>query len=126
MEERSGSLGSLRRSNRARVVRAMSAAGVSSRAGIARRTGLSRSTVSNIVAELQDEGLVVAREANGHAPARSGGRPPNLISLDPTAGLAVGIDLGKRHLAVAVADLAHNVLAEERRSWTRAAMRRAR
>ncbi len=115
MEERSGSLGSLRRSNRARVVRAMSAAGISSRAGIARRTGLSRSTVSNIVAELQDEGLVVAREANGNAPARSGGRPPNLISLDPTAGLAVGIDLGKRHLAVAVADLAHNVLAEERR-----------
>jgi predicted NBD/HSP70 family sugar kinase len=115
VEERSGSLGSLRRSNRARVVRAMSAAGISSRAGIARRTGLSRSTVSNIVAELQDEGLVVAREANGNAPARSGGRPPNLISLDPTAGLAVGIDLGKRHLAVAVADLAHNVLAEERR-----------
>src|SRR5918995_91402 len=41
------------------------------------------------------------------------GRPPALIALDPAAGVAVGVDLGKRHPAGAGADLSHRVLAEE-------------
>ena len=86
--------------------------GVTSRADIARHTGLSRSTVSTIVAGLQAEGMVVDRDADGRA-AAGGGRPPALIALDPGAGLAIGIDFGKRHLAVAVADLSHELLAEE-------------
>jgi predicted NBD/HSP70 family sugar kinase/biotin operon repressor len=111
--EESGSLGSLRESNRERVVQALRMLGVASRAEVARWTGLSRSTVSSIVAELQAEGLVVDRDANGRKPSAGGGRPPALIALEPAAGLAVGIDFGKRHLAVAVADLSHQVLAEE-------------
>jgi predicted NBD/HSP70 family sugar kinase len=110
--ERSGALGSLRESNRERVVHALTALGVASRADIARATGLSRSTVSSIVAELQAEGLVVDREVNGR-PGAGSGRPPALIALNPSAGLALGIDFGKRHLAVALADLSHEVLAEE-------------
>src|SRR5215216_6093001 len=109
--EESGSLGSLREFNRERVVQALRMLGVASRAEVARRTGLSRSTVSSIVAELQDEGLVVDRDSDGR-PATGGGRPPAMIALDPSAGLAVGIDFGKRHLAVAVADLSHEILAE--------------
>jgi len=109
--EDSGSLGSLRESNRDRVVQALQMLGVTSRADVARWTGLSRSTVSSIVAELVAEGVVVDREEDGRP--GSAGRPPTLIALDPTAGVAVGIDFGKRHLAVAAADLAHHVLAEE-------------
>src|SRR5215211_6205809 len=90
--------------------------GVASRAEIARRTGLSRSTVSSIVAGLRDEGLVVDRE-NG-AVSAGAGRPPALIALDPSAGFAIGIDFGKRHLAVALADLSHELLAEEWREMT--------
>jgi glucokinase-like ROK family protein len=37
-----------------------------------------------------------------------------LIGLDRSVGVAVGIDYGKRHLAVAVSDLSHTILAE---SW---------
>jgi predicted NBD/HSP70 family sugar kinase len=85
--------------------------GIASRADVARWTGLSRSTVSSIVAELVAEGVVVAREDDGRP--GSAGRPPALIALDPTAGVAVGVDFGKRHLAVAVADLSHRILAEE-------------
>jgi predicted NBD/HSP70 family sugar kinase len=110
--EDSGSLGSLRESNRDRVVQALRMLGVASRADVARWTGLSRSTVSSIVAELISEGLVVDREEDGR-PGSGGGRPPALIALDPAAGVAVGIDFGKRHLAVAAADLSHQVLAEE-------------
>ncbi len=40
------------------------------------------------------------------------GRPPVLVALDRAAGVALGLDFGKRHLRVAVADLAHVVLAE--------------
>src|SRR3954453_7528962 len=40
--------------------------------------------------------------------------PPVLLSLNPSAGLAVGVDFGHSHLRVAVSDLSHAVLAE---SW---------
>jgi predicted NBD/HSP70 family sugar kinase len=113
--QRSGSLESLRERNRSRVLEAMRELGVASRAAIARHTGLSRSTVSSLVAELQDAGLVVDREASEPQEKAKGGRPPLLIALDRSAGVAVGIDFGKRHLAVAAADLSHTILAESRR-----------
>src|SRR5919108_4718904 len=56
--------------------------------------------------------MVVDRDPDGRA-ATGGGRPPALIALDPGAGFAIGIDFGKRHLAVALADLSHQLLAEE-------------
>jgi predicted NBD/HSP70 family sugar kinase/biotin operon repressor len=117
MEEESGAPPSLRASNRLRLIQALQILGVTSRANLARHTGLSRSTVSSIVSALQAEGIVVDRDADGRA-AVGGGRPPALIALDPTAGLAIGIDFGKRHLAVALADLSHEVLGEEWREMT--------
>jgi predicted NBD/HSP70 family sugar kinase len=111
--ESSGSLESLRERNRARVLDALRELGVGSRAAIARHTGLSRSTVSSIVGELQETGLVVDRDdGNESEERRRGGRPPTLIALDRSAGVAVGIDFGKRHLAVAASDLSHTILAE--------------
>ncbi len=112
MEEEPGAAPSLRESNRLRVIQALQILGVTSRADVARHTGLSRSTVSTIVAALQAEGIVVDRDADGRA-AAGGGRPPAPISLYPAAGLALGVDFGKRHLAVALADLSHELLAEE-------------
>ncbi len=35
-----------------------------------------------------------------------------MVALDSSAGLALGIDFGHRHLRVAVSDLSHTVLAE--------------
>jgi predicted NBD/HSP70 family sugar kinase/biotin operon repressor len=114
MEDEPGSAPSLRASNRLRVIQALQMLGVTSRADLSRHTGLSRSTVSTIIAGLQAEGMVVDRDPDGR-PAAGGGRPPALIALDPAAGFAIGIDFGKRHLAVALADLSHQLLAEERR-----------
>ena len=114
MEEDRGSPPSLRAPNRLRVLQALQVLGVTSRADLARRTGLSRSTVSTIVAGLQAEGIVVDRDPDPDVRvAGGGGRPPALIALDPGAGLAIGIDFGKRHLAVALADLSHELVAEE-------------
>src|SRR3954451_19975771 len=110
-----GSLESLRRLNRLRVIRALREEGQISRAEIARRTGLSRSTVSSLVADLQADGLVVERPEPGLAYGAQGGRPPILLSFDASAGAAVGIDFGHSHLRVAVSDLASTILAERTR-----------
>ena len=113
MRERSeGSLASLRRLNRRRVISALREHGMVSRAEIARRTGLSRTTVSSLVSELQSDGLVVEREEPGAAHGEQGGRPPILLSFDASAGAALGIDFGHDHVRVAVADLSSNILAE--------------
>jgi len=108
-----GALALLRESNRDKVLQALRALGVASRPEVARHTGLSRSTVSTIVAELVDEGLIVSR-ANGRRQAAGSGRPPALIALNPSGGMAVGMDFGKRHLSIALADLSHEIVAEER------------
>src|SRR3954467_10506549 len=107
----SGSLRSLRDANRRRVIEALGQRGVASRADLARATGLSRSTVSSVVADLQRAGLVGGRPAANGEEAGVG-RPPVLIAIDPSAGGVVGIDFGHSHVAVAVADLSHAVLAE--------------
>src|SRR3954467_9757759 len=135
---RAGSLESLRRLNRLRVIRALRDEGQISRADIARRTGLSRSTVSSLVADLQADGLVVERPEPGSAHGAQGGRPPILLSFHPSpgaprrappgappppillsfdasAGAAVGVDFGHSHLRVAVSDLASTILAERTR-----------
>ena len=112
----SGSLRSLRELNRGRVIGALRDRGRASRAEIARATGLSRSTVSSIVSDLIEAGLLTEdAEETGVAHGEAGGRPPVLLSLNHSAGLAVGIDFGHTHLRVAVSDLSHDVLAESRR-----------
>jgi glucokinase-like ROK family protein len=114
--KRSGSLGSLRALNRSRVIDTLRQLGVASRAEIARRTGLSRSTVSSLVGELQESGVITERQGNGEGSATArGGRPPTLIALDPSVGVAIGVDFGKTHVAAAASDLSHTILAESRR-----------
>jgi predicted NBD/HSP70 family sugar kinase/biotin operon repressor len=103
-----------RERNRSRVVAALREAGAASRADLVRVTGLSRTTIASIVGDLEREGMLVEREESGGASER-GGRPPRLLSFSRSAGAAVGIDFGKRHLRVAAADLSHTILAETER-----------
>ncbi len=108
---RSGSLASLREGNRRRVIDALRERGLASRAELARITGLSRSTISTIVGDLVDAGLAGERDGQPAGETHAG-RPPVMVALNGSAGLAVGIDFGHRHLRVAVSDLSHTVLAE--------------
>ena len=105
---------------RSRVFGVLAEAGAVSRAELARRAALAPSTVSAAVSELQAEGLVVepaaARDGSRGSAAPVLGRPPVLIALHRGAGVALGIDFGKRHLRVALADLAHRLLAERHRA----------
>ncbi len=103
-----------REHNLRRVVDALRRAGSASRADLARATGLSRQTVSTLVAGLQASGLVV-EHADGRGRSQQG-RPPVLLTFDPSAGALVGLAFEHDAVRVAVADLSRAVLAERVRA----------
>ena len=105
-----GSLAWLRDRNRERVVGVLRERGRISQADIARVTGLSRTTVHTLVSELKDSGMV--HEVEATVPDVRGGRPAIQLVLRGSSLAVVGIDFGHSHVGVAVADIAHNVLAE--------------
>jgi predicted NBD/HSP70 family sugar kinase len=107
---RGGSLANLREANRRRAVSLLRLRGGMTQAEISRATGLSHASVSNIVRDLVDQGTVSSTAV------RRNGRRAFEITLSPSSGLVVGIDFGNRHVRVAVADLAHTVLAESHRT----------
>ena len=80
-----------------------------SRAEIARSTELQRSTVSTIVEELKDEGLI---EEIG-AGASTGGRRPTLLRLRAAGATAIGIDVTPSSTTIATSDLVGRVLSRE-------------
>ncbi|MDO4889013.1 MAG: ROK family transcriptional regulator [Actinomycetaceae bacterium] len=107
-----GSQTALRSANQQRVIDELSRRGTLTQADIARSTGLAASTVSNIVSDLCRQGIVERK--TGVA-----GPHGQLLSLVPSAGNALGIEVGRRHLTFALADLAHNVIATKRIAFTR-------
>lgn len=80
-----------------------------SRAEIARETELQRSTVSAIVDELQNSGLI---EEIGIG-SSTGGRKPTLLKLKTGKPVAIGVDLTPTHTTIALADLAGRILEKE-------------
>jgi predicted NBD/HSP70 family sugar kinase len=99
----------IRAGNRARVVDILRRSGSATRAELITGTGLSRATVSSLIGELADRGLV---SEYTQPTADSPGRPPTRLALNRAAGLAIAVDVGVRHVAVAVGDLSRSVLAE--------------
>ena len=79
-----------------------------SRAEISHETELQRSTVSLIVEELKDQGLV--EEIEGES---TGGRPPNLLRLRAAGPIALGVDIGTKQTMLATSDLAGRVIDRE-------------
>lgn len=72
-----------------------------SRADLALQTGLTSATVSTLVRQLLDEGLV--RESGLGRPNR--GRPTVLLEVETAARYAVGVQLGVESITYIVADL---------------------
>lgn len=102
-----GSQTSLRNANQRRVLDTVRRDGRLTQAQISRRTALAPSTVSSIVHELIDAGLLVVASDGA-------GRRGQLIGFRGSAGHVVGIDVGHRHVTVAVADLNQEILAQRR------------
>jgi len=89
------------------------ASGRISRADIARSTGLSRSTISAIVGELLEAGLV----EETHVARTRAGRPPIVLAFRDDAFTSIGIEMGSSHVTVVACDARGNVRSRRRREW---------
>ncbi len=82
-----------------------------SRVRMAQLTGLSTTTITNLIAELLEQGIVAETGKEGAATGRNGdgraaaGRPPTLVSIQPNARYAVGIHFGVDAVRVGVCNL---------------------
>jgi predicted NBD/HSP70 family sugar kinase len=79
-----------------------------SRSDIAKRTALQRSTVSLIVQELKDLGLI--NEIHGES---SGGRPPVLLTLQTLRPVALGIAVMTDRTTIVTGDLSGRIIDRE-------------
>jgi predicted NBD/HSP70 family sugar kinase len=101
--------------NRALVLQTLYGAGRQSRADVDRSTGLTRVTVSDLVAELMADGLVVELGTRETLPSETvqRGKPAILLDIDRGAFTIIGIDLGGHSVfRGAVLDLAGRILHE--------------
>lgn len=97
----------LRRHNRSVLLSSLYLGEPRSRQELGQATGLSQGTVSNVVGELIEEGLVV--EAG--LVDSDGGRPRTLLRVNPGYTHVVGVDVGETRVRVEVFDLAMRPLA---------------
>jgi predicted NBD/HSP70 family sugar kinase len=92
----------VRKANLSLVARRISEAGSLSRAQLATLTGLNKTTVSSLVAELVERGVV---SESGLAGDRRVGRPAQILELDDGRIAALGLEIDVDYLAVCVCDL---------------------
>jgi predicted NBD/HSP70 family sugar kinase len=102
----------VRRNNLALVLRLLHDEGPRSRASVAAETGLNKATVSRLVADLIDRGLV--RELGVVSEGRRG-RPGTLIELDGRHVAALGLELNVDFITAVAVDLAGRVVFQRTR-----------
>jgi predicted NBD/HSP70 family sugar kinase len=98
--------GDVRRNNLQVVLRHLAMVGPDSRAGIAARAGLTPSTVSRLVGELIQLGLVREASVDASLPPRRTGRPATRLELDGRHVLALGAEVNVDYIAVLGTDVA--------------------
>ncbi len=96
------------RTTRDLVLTALRARGPLSRADLARHAGVAPSTVSGLVQDLLQAGLVVA-SPHREDPLRPG-RPGLSLTLNPRLGAVAGVEFCFDELRVLLYDLAHNLI----------------
>lgn len=108
--KQTGDLNLVKRMNKTIVLNHIRYDSPLSRAKIAELTGLTKATVSSLVGELIEQGLV--REIGEGA--SSGGRKPVMLLFEAAAGYAVGVDLGINYILAVLTDLNGRVIEEYR------------
>ncbi|GFJ87113.1 hypothetical protein Prum_007550 [Phytohabitans rumicis] len=108
MEAKRATVRDLRRRNRAALLSRLYLDGPMSRHQLAGSTGLSPASVSNVIGEMIEQGLV--EEAG--AVDSDGGRPRALLRVRPAYGYLVGVDVGETRVRVELFDLAMTALAK--------------
>jgi predicted NBD/HSP70 family sugar kinase len=102
LETRRTTVRDVRRANRASLLTDLFHGGRQSRQQLGDTTALSQASVSNLVGEMIDEGLVEEAGLVGS----DGGRPRALLRVAPDYGYVVGADVGETRVLVELYDLA--------------------
>jgi predicted NBD/HSP70 family sugar kinase len=93
--------------NRAAVLRPLFLAGPLNRVILGQLTGLSSASVTNVIADLLEEELVVEVGTE----ESDGGRPRVLLQVNPDFGVVIGVDVGETVIRVEGFDLSMTELA---------------
>ncbi|MGC4835539.1 ROK family protein [Micromonospora vinacea] len=97
---------SVRLRNRSALLTRLFLGGPLTRQDLVRSTGLSQPAVSNVVADMIDEGLV----AEAGAAESDGGRPSMLLRIAPRFAFLIGVDVGETRVRVELFDFAMTLL----------------
>ena len=84
-----------------------------SRAELAEKLSLSNTTITNLTAELLDQGLIVEEHVEASEKRRSVGRPRRMLRLDPSARYAIGVHIGVGLFRVAITNLFAEIICSE-------------
>jgi predicted NBD/HSP70 family sugar kinase len=101
LERKRGTVRALRRENRAAVLWSLYFSRSGTRQDLAVATGLSPASVTNVVRELLDEGIVIEAGSIDS----DGGRPRVMLEVNPDHRYAVGVDIGETRVRVEIFDL---------------------
>jgi predicted NBD/HSP70 family sugar kinase len=105
---RRGTVLDLRRENTAAVLWSLHFSRPASRQDLSAATGLSVASVTNVIRELLDEGIVTEAGSQDS----DGGRPRVLLDINPDYGYVIGVDIGETRIRVHLFDLAMAELAK--------------
>src|SRR5256885_5528963 len=101
LDRKRGTVRDLRRENRAAVLWSLYFSRPCSRQDLSVATGLSPASVTNVVRELLDEGIVI--EAG--CVDSDGGRPRVMLDMNPAHGYVIGVDIGETRVRIELFDL---------------------
>ncbi len=101
-QRRRGTVRDLRRENRAAVLWTLYFNRPGSRQDLSAATGLSPASVTNVVRELLDDGIVTEAGSEDS----DGGRPRVLLDINPDYGYLIGVDIGETRVRVELFNMA--------------------
>lgn len=110
MKPQKATSGQLRQHNRQLLLRAVQSGLADNRAALSQVTGLAKPTVSDLIGELLDEGLLIE---TGHGKAaEGGGKRPRLLEFVPDARQVIGVSVSHSAIRGVLTNLNGQVSAE--------------
>lgn len=105
-------LSTIKSSNRSLVLRVLNSMGQVSRAELARITGLTKTSITNIIGELIEEGIIYETGTSDS----SSGRKPILLNLSKNALYAVGVYISRDFTYCNMVNLKGEIIRESRQT----------
>src|SRR5438067_13943072 len=91
----------IRRANRSSVLGRIYLGQSMSRQELSQHSGLSSASITNVVAELLQEGIVIESGIE----ASQGGRPRSILTINPSHGYFLGVEIGETLTRIELFDL---------------------